>query len=216
MSTYIMALARLGADVPGEAQAELTAVVSQWSHEGFHVQHHTALVAQVLIHLYNGDGPAAWAEVVKQTPAYRKAGLKHMQHAHNFMLQTQARSALATAASGSQRRPELLRSAARDARHLERQPTAWPRAWAMFIRAAIASLEGDKARSRTLLADAAEGFERIDMRLCAASCRRRLGQLCGGEEGRSLIARADSWMLGQNIKNPARMAAMYTAGFRDC
>ena len=37
----------------------------------------------------------------------------------------------------------------------------------------------------------------------------------GGDDGRKLIARADSWMASQMIRDPARMAAMLAPGFPD-
>ena len=59
------------------------------------------------------------------------------------------------------------------------------------------------------------GFDACDMRLYAAAARRRLGQLVGRAEGRALMAGAESWMAGQTIRNPARMAAMLAPGFPD-
>ena len=51
-----------------------------------------------------------------------------------------------------------------------------------------------------------------DMALHAACARRRLGELTGGDEGRTLIAAANEWMRGQEIKNPERMAAVIAPG----
>jgi hypothetical protein len=66
---------------------------------------------------------------------------------------------------------------------------------------------GDAMRAATRLAEAAAGFEAVDMGLFAAAARRQLGGLRGGEEGRGLVAAADAWMAGQAIRDPARMAA---------
>ena len=56
-------------------------------------------------------------------------------------------------------------------------------------------------------------FESADMGLFAASARRQLGQLRGGDEGRLLIEQADTWMSAQSIRNPARMASCLAPGF---
>jgi hypothetical protein len=39
--------------------------------------------------------------------------------------------------------------------------------------------------------------------------------LVGGDRGRELIEAADTWMIGQGIRNPARMTRVYAPGFPD-
>ena len=51
------------------------------------------------------------------------------------------------------------------------------------------------------------------MDLFAASTRRHLGQLRGGDLGRELVEQADGWMRSQLILNPSRMAACLAPGF---
>ena len=86
-----------------------------------------------------------------------------------------------------------------------------PSAYANLIRAGLAALGGDSARAVILLAEAVERFEAVEMRLCAASARRRLGELTGGDRGQANVARADQWMTDQKIQNPAGMASMILA-----
>jgi hypothetical protein len=47
--------------------------------------------------------------------------------------------------------------------------------------------------------------------LSCAAARWRLGELVGGEEGRALVAWADSWQRSQAVRNPARMVALLAA-----
>jgi hypothetical protein len=86
---------------------------------------------------------------------------------------------------------------------------------AQLVHAGIAVTQGDPSAARERLTAAVTGFEACDMRLHAAAARRCLGQLVGGSEGRTLMACADTWMAGQTILNPARMAAMLAPGFPD-
>jgi len=53
------------------------------------------------------------------------------------------------------------------------------------------------------------------MLLYAAVAGRRRGQLLGGDAGRELVQNAETWMIGQGIRNPARWSAMYAPGFPD-
>ncbi len=80
-----------------------------------------------------------------------------------------------------------------------------------MIRAGAAAARGDAEVARIHLLEAGRGFESLDMRLWACAARRRLG----GDEGRDLVARADAWMTGQEIREPARMTAMLIPGFAD-
>ena len=66
---------------------------------------------------------------------------------------------------------------------------------------------------RANLEDAAARYAAAGMHLCAAATRRRLGVLLGGDAGHTLVAEADSWMTGQQIRNPQRMADLYAPGF---
>jgi hypothetical protein len=214
LSTYIMSIAQLAADRPEEARRTLLEIIGQWSHRGFHVQHHNAMLARVYIDLYLGNGNSAFAYVEEKWPAYKDSLLLRVQQVRIDALQSHARSALAVAVSAAD--PQVfLFAAERDARQLEQQGVAWSTAYARLIRAGVAAVRGDAVRALTLLADAATRFEGADMHICAAAARRRLGQLKGGDAGGALVKQTDAWMMGQGIKNPARMAAMHTPGFSD-
>ena len=86
-----------------------------------------------------------------------------------------------------------------------------PGAYAPMIRGGLAALQGDSPRAAILLADAVERFESVKMHLCAASVRRRQGELAGGDRGQADVARADRWMADQKIQNPAAMTSMILA-----
>jgi ribosomal protein L4 len=66
----------------------------------------------------------------------------------------------------------------------------------------------------TELDAAAKGFEEQSMALLATVSRWHLGRARGGDEGRALVASAESWMTAQGVANAARMAGALAPGFR--
>jgi hypothetical protein len=212
LSSYLMSVVRLAADDPDIAGRELHQTMSQWSREGYHVQHNDALWAGVQIALYRGDGASAWGLIDRSWPALRRSLLLRVQFIRTSMHFLRARAALAAAVAARRSRPaearSLLAVARRAARRLERERMPCPTAYARLIRGALAAVDGDAAAAVPWLAEAVAGFEAADMRLCAATARRRLGEVIGGPRGREEVDRADRWMSEQKIKNPTKMAAM--------
>jgi len=217
LSTYIMAMVRLAADDPLEARRELGWTMSQWSREGYHVQHNDELWAGSLIELYEGEGTAAWDLISKQWPALARSLLLRVQFVRASMYCLRARCALAAIdhqGPGSASFNLLLKAAASDARRLERESIPYAKPSGQLIRAGIAAAKGNRALASSTLETAARGFDSVDMRLIAASCRHVLGQLRGGEEGDALVNGADTWMNQQGIRQPSRMAGLYVRGFQ--
>jgi hypothetical protein len=84
--------------------------------------------------------------------------------------------------------------------------------FASCLRAGAAASRGRSEQALTLLAEAEAGLTGLDMALHAAAVRRRRGGVIGGAEGRALIASADAAMRAQEIRNPARLTAMFLPG----
>jgi hypothetical protein len=91
----------------------------------------------------------------------------------------------------------------------------WSDPIALVLQAGIAFLEGRTPLALRYLHDAADRFERADMRLHAAAARRRIGALQNDAAGRELQQNAEQWMATQDIKNPAGMTRMLAPGFPD-
>jgi hypothetical protein len=123
-----------------------------------------------------------------------------------------ARAALAAAVAVRRSRPagarSLLAVARRAARRLDGEHMPCPTAYARLIQGALAAVVGDSSRAVPRLTEAVACFEAVDMGLCAAAARRRLGEVLGGTRGQEEIDRADRWMSDQKIKNPAKLASM--------
>lgn len=202
----------LGDDDPDQARQLARDSIAKWSQQGFHVQHLTAFYGQMLIDLYNGDALGAWRRATATWPDLEASLLLKIQHVYIDSLQYSGRAALAAARLGEPAAP-LLRHAERTARILVRQRLPWADAFAAHLRAGIASIRGDEAASVSLLRRAMEGFDQGGLALYAASARRVLGRLVGGDEGRALVARCDEWMAGQGIRVPEKMVRACVSGF---
>jgi hypothetical protein len=211
LNTLLVSTLRLAADDPDGAESILRLALGDWTRRGFQTQHNEWCGAEVQNRLYRGDGAGAWRFVTTQyAPMLAGSHLTHLQKIRTFFHERRARCALAAAAQATRKRP-LLRAAERDARRLEREGMPWSSALACPIKAGVAASRGDRSRARALFAQAVTELEAVDMNLYAASARRRLGELLGGDEGRAQIDRADSWMREQTIQDPKRMADVFAA-----
>jgi tetratricopeptide (TPR) repeat protein len=213
LGTFARPLVSLAADDPDAAHEELRELMSRWSRQGFHVQHNTFVLGQTQIDIYRGETHTARQRLAEHWPALAASLLLRVQQVRIYMRHLRARAALAEAEQATHPGP-LLRAARADARRLDREKMDWATALAQLIRAGISSLEGDRSRTAAFLNDAVARLDEVDMQLFAAAARRRLGELTGGDAGRELIARGDSWMATQNIQNPERMTAVHVPGIR--
>jgi hypothetical protein len=212
LNTQIMALVRMAADEPESARLELERAMTAWSQNGYHVQHHDALLAFVPLELYCGNATEAWNRVEAEWSAFRWSLLSQIQDLRIEMLQLRAYSALALAVVSPQR-DYFLSVATRDARRLRRERLHWTGALADYIDGAAAVGRGDVASASTLLSAAVAKFDKLEANLLAAATRRRLAATVGGVEGERLQRSANTWFTAQGIRNPDRMIAAYAPGF---
>ena len=209
LNTFLMSTLCLAADDPEGAEATLRSTLDPGTDQGFYVQHNEWFGAEVQIRLYRGDGTGAWDFLTtRYAPLLFRSHRMRMQKTRVFFYDLRARCALA-AAVGSAGPGQLLRSAQRDARRLEREGMAWSSALSLPIRAGVAAARGDKSRAATLFALAVKQLEAVEMNLYAAASLRRLGEILGGDPGQAELERADSSMNQQGIRNPARMADVF-------
>jgi eukaryotic-like serine/threonine-protein kinase len=206
----------LAADDPDRARAEVIEALKVWPQTGFHLQHYSSMLALAQIELYTGDAEVAWKQIKGQWQALRRSMLLRLQILRVEALHLQARTALASALSGStQKREHLYRVAEKIAQRIAGEKMPWSDPFASLIRGAVASAHHQPEQAVVFLAEAVDGFALADMALYAAASRRRLGQVTGGERGSQLISEADEWMLNQEIRNPARMTRMLAPGWED-
>ncbi len=209
---FVGTVVRLAEDNVEGARRFALQALGNWSHQGFHIQHLNFYYGCLYIDLYAGDAASAWRRITETEPLLQSSLLLRIQQVHADVIQHTGRCALAMAAISPDPRP-LLAVAEKSARRLDRQQLPWTIALAHMIRAGVAMLKKDTARAERLLADAVVRFESADMDLFAASARRHLGELRGGDLGRELVEHADTWMRTQLILRPDRMAACLAPGF---
>jgi hypothetical protein len=202
----------LAPDDPDEGEREAIESIARWSQKGFHRQHYSAMLARVQTALYRGNAEAAWRLLAEQQSRLRRSLLTRVQFIRLESLYLRARAALAMAgSSGSSRR--FLRVARAGARRIARERMPWSNPIALLLKAGIAYLEGKVPLALSYLHDAADRFDRADMRLYAAVARRRIGALQDDARGRELQCQAEEWMAAQNIRNPTAITRMLAPGF---
>lgn len=201
------------ADEPDQARKQIWDAIEKWSHDGFHLQHYWALLGQVQIEIYVGQGKTALNIINAQWPLLEKGLLLEVQNSVVEMLQLRARSALACLKSSNSDANKLLAIAERDAKGLLRENVATGDAFAKLLLATIAFNRKQKTVAIDLLRSARDIFEKIDMALYKAATERRLGQLLKNDEGKEWIEISEAWMLSQKIKNFDRITEMLAPGF---
>jgi hypothetical protein len=204
----------LAIDDPDEGEREAIESIERWSHEGFHRQHYSALLARVQTALYRGNGGEAWRLFTEYEPILRDSLITRLQVFRVEAHYMRARGALAMAAMN--RAPHRFLSIARaEAGRIARERMPWSDPIALLLRAGVAYLEGQAALSLRWLYDAVDRFERADMNLYVAVARLRIGELQRDGAGREQHGAALAWMAAQNIKNPAGFTRMLAPGFPD-
>lgn len=208
-------IVRLAVDAPDEARRDVEHAIQRWSHQAFHIQHLWAIVGKMEIALYCGDVVEAWNVINGGWPGLARSLILRVQQPFVGALHHRARCALAMASVAGPHqtyRAELLRSAERDARRIERERTMYGDGLSRLVGAGVAATRGYIEEAATLADRAEIALLSADMGLYAAAARRRRGELLGGDQGRALIADADAWMSNQKVKNPRRMVEMLAPG----
>ena len=107
---------------------------------------------------------------------------------------------------------EHLNIAARDARFLERSSMPHAHGFSKVIRAGLAAFAGNADAAAGALDEAVAIFDSRGMGVFAATARRRLGQLRGGEAGRELVDRAEQFLRDQRVANIEKLTRLYVCG----
>ncbi len=198
----------LAHDRPIEARRESQAALARWSNRhGWHAQHCCDMYARAHAALYMGDGHGAHVELEASARDLDRSYLLRLQAVRVDAVYLRGSAAVAAAPPGPEG-ASLLKAAERDARALGREEGPYARAFSRALAAAVALERGRLDPAAALYAEAAHGFEALEMGLHAAAMRWRRGEVVLGDEGRALIAAADAWMREQGVVRPDRIVAM--------
>ena len=203
-------------DLPRAAK-DIEGLLDAWPGDRYQWQHFTHLFARAEQALYAGTPEQAYSAFLEEDPKiHRSAMLKirAIRLEHDWL---SARVAVAVAA----RKPEKERSpylarAEKSVRFLRKSDHQTGVAMGMAIEAALKWLtpESDRKAALALLEQAIGIADTEGAALLAESGRRWLGEHLGGDRGGELRARAELWMTGQDVKNPAALAGMIVPGFQ--
>jgi len=196
-------------DVDG-ARRHVREAMAAWPQRGYSLQAYRAMVAEVSLALYEGDGAAAYGLVMRHWPGLRRSLLLYVQYVRGDAYFLRARCALASLGSLAPdavgERRKRLRDVARLAKKLDDEGMKWTAPLAALASAGVALAGNDRAAAIEGLREAAASADRAGMQLHAAVARECLGDLLEGAEGAGLAREARAWMSSQGVRAPERLA----------
>ena len=215
VATHPLPYALILSGRPAEARETCEQWLARWTHHGFGLQRALGALAMTYAWLYEDRPQNAFDLLEGQWDQIAQSGLLRLPASSAFLWDTRARVLiLAAQASQGQGRRKLVRTAEQALRRLDHIDSPSGPAHAAHIRGALHALRGEWPKAVAELESSARRFEQCDMKIYAASARRRLGEWTGGERGREWIAAADRFMQSEKIPDPRAAARMHIAEVR--
>ncbi len=177
--------------------------MAAWSKAGGHLQHFNHLLALVHAHLYAGRGAEALALLEARWGEVESAQLLRIGVVRVWMLDLRARAALALGT------PSACARAARDARALAREPSAWARGSAYVIEAQLAAHAGAREGALAALDRALATYagERLELLAWAAAHRR--AELLEGAARATAQAECATYAQREGLLEPERLVSVF-------
>jgi hypothetical protein len=202
----------LAADDAQTARRRVEEAMARWSRRGFFLQHWYAMLAEVSIDLYLGNGAAAYDRMQGCARPYKDSLLSRLQTVRAMTYYLRGCSAVASLDAAPAQRTARVADARRQASRLRREGIPWTAALGAIVGACVANESGDAKEAAMQLRMAAQHADEADMPLYAAAARLRLGSLLGGDEGRDLARAAGDAMTGRGVRAPDGFARMFVPG----
>ncbi len=179
-STGVLVSAWLAKDDPALARTHIARAVHMWSKRGFHIVHYHELLGLTLVDLYEGRGAEALLRIDRTWPKLQRSFFLEVQMVRTEGLDARARAVLAAArAKKGVERTRLVARARKIARQIRKERTRFGDALAGMIEACASHLEGDRAATTRLLAEAASACGVANMAIHATVARWCLASLDG-------------------------------------
>jgi hypothetical protein len=107
-----------------------------------------------------------------------------------------------------------LQLAAEDAKRLAKESYPYAVGHTALLEAGLAAARGNRAAAIARAGEAVHAFEAAGVEMELAYARRWLGLLRDNDEGAALIERADSFLRGRAVADPARFTVSQAPGLR--
>ena len=199
-------------DLPEQARARLDVIWADILDQRVSVFHYAHVQSSALIDLYCGDYQRGHDALYRHYKRLVGAGILRVAALRAPVLTLLAKLALVAAAASPntdrRARARLLRTATRHIAQLRRVPVATTAARTHHLEACLALLRGSRDRAERLYRSAIRDQDRSGLRGVAQATRYRLGQLIGGDEGRTLCDRALAWFEEQSVQSPESFMAI--------
>ena len=173
------------------------------------------LIGEVLLALYSGEPGTGFSRLHAEWPAYHRSIFARTEVVR--AMTHWARGGCAVAAlnrrgASSDLHKEWLAVARKDAATLAKSSLKQAQAWGLGIEAGLALAINLKATAIAKLRAALTTYDEVGYAMYAAAARRRLGELIGGEEGRTLCEQGNAVMRAQGVVNPDAICEMLVPG----
>jgi len=201
------------ADNPDGAVAELADWPSVPSRTRWRIQDTNALAARADIAVYRGDPRRAWTLMDEYWPSVTRSLMVRVITIRVLLLLTRAKCAVTLALTNdvdNAERARLLRAAEHAAQSMERTRCGWALAFAVAIRASIASCRGQHDEARRLLERAAADLQAFELMPWYYAARWQLGGY--QEQATGTAVALDDWWITERIVQPHRVAHLLIPG----
>ncbi len=212
LSAALPVLTLLADDQPETARSTVAGAMARWSQTGYSVQHWQAMVMDVFIELYSGNGDRAYERAGRDARALKRSFVLKGQFVRGTHEYIRGLAAIATSGPDSALRTARLAEARQIAKTLEQHRMPWTAPLAAIVSGATSNAEGDRAGAVRSLTQAIELALAANMPLYAAATRYQLGLLEGGLRGADLLREAERAMRAQDVRAPSKFAMMLVPG----